>query len=148
MSPLRERLEHRDPERRLAAIRQAVDDPAAALLLEPLVEALGDPAKGVARGASDAVVTIPTEIRPGRGYSTWRATSPAGEPVDFETACYVDFAGSDRDLIRHAPGSTHSQALAAPNLRGHTIAVVLFGASHPPSGMWNGRAESNRVTLP
>jgi HEAT repeat protein len=56
--PLLERLRSGDPQQRKAACRAAARDPAGALLVEPLVDALGDPVRAVGRAASDAVVAI------------------------------------------------------------------------------------------
>jgi len=56
--PIVERLRHPDPAERRAACLAAPEDPAAALLLEPLGEALGDSAKSVSRAASDALAAI------------------------------------------------------------------------------------------
>jgi HEAT repeat protein len=56
--PIVERLRHPDPAERRAACLAARSDPAAALLADALGHALGDPVKGVARAASDALVEI------------------------------------------------------------------------------------------
>jgi len=56
--PIAERLRHPDPAERRAACIAAPEDPSAALLLELLGEALGDPAKSVSRAASDALASI------------------------------------------------------------------------------------------
>ena len=56
--PVVERLRHADPSERRAACQAAKDDPAAALLVDALGLALGDPVKAVARAASDALVDI------------------------------------------------------------------------------------------
>lgn len=56
--PLLDRLSSEDPAERLAACREAVTDPAAALLAPALGRALGDREKAVARAASDSLVEI------------------------------------------------------------------------------------------
>ncbi|MGH0034852.1 MAG: HEAT repeat domain-containing protein [Myxococcota bacterium] len=60
-----------EPEARRDACRAAVADPAAVLLLDPLVEALGDPDRTVSRAASDAIARIggrqPETLRALRG---------------------------------------------------------------------------------
>ncbi len=61
--PILARLKSRDPEERRAACRAAVDDPSALFLLESLCEALGDPAKAVARAASDALVALASQTQ-------------------------------------------------------------------------------------
>ncbi len=57
-APLAERLRHADPAERRAACRAAPADPAAALHLEALVAALGDPDPGVAEAASRALAEL------------------------------------------------------------------------------------------
>lgn len=56
--PLLERLRHPDPAERRAACAAICEDPSAVVLAEALARALGDPDKGVARAASDALVTL------------------------------------------------------------------------------------------
>ena len=56
--PLAARLASADPAERRAACAAAPDDPSAVLLADVLAAALGDPAKAVARAASDALVAI------------------------------------------------------------------------------------------
>jgi HEAT repeat protein len=56
--PLLARLASPDPAVRRRACAEAPDDPAATLLAPALAGALGDPDKGVARAASDALVAI------------------------------------------------------------------------------------------
>ena len=56
--PLLVRLGDADKAVRAAACREIADDPGAVLLLEPLVGALGDPAREVARAASDALAAL------------------------------------------------------------------------------------------
>lgn len=56
--PIAERLRHPEPEERRAACAAAAADPAAALLIELLGEALGDAAKSVSQAASDALTAI------------------------------------------------------------------------------------------
>jgi len=53
-----ERLASEDPNERVAACRAIPDDPAAALLIEPLAAVLGDREPGVARAAIEALVAI------------------------------------------------------------------------------------------
>jgi hypothetical protein len=65
--PILERLASPDPEVRQRACLEAADDPAAVLLAEALGEALGDPDRGVARAARDALAAI------GRGGADLRA---------------------------------------------------------------------------
>ena len=59
--PLLERLRSPDPDERCDACRAVGDDPAAILLLEGLVNALGDPVKAVARAATDTLVKLGQE---------------------------------------------------------------------------------------
>jgi HEAT repeat protein len=56
--PLLERLASDDAAHRAAACRAIAADPAGALLVEPLVAALGDPERPVARAAVDALVAL------------------------------------------------------------------------------------------
>jgi HEAT repeat protein len=56
--PILERLGHPDPAVRRAACRDAAGDPAATLLADALVRALGDPERAVARAASDALASV------------------------------------------------------------------------------------------
>lgn len=56
--PILERLRHPEPAERRAACAEATSDPAAALLIEALGEALGDSAKSVSKAASDALAAI------------------------------------------------------------------------------------------
>lgn len=56
--PLLVRLASSDPGERAAACRAIADDPAGALLAEPLVGALGDPERGVAKAAGEALVVL------------------------------------------------------------------------------------------
>lgn len=56
--PILERLASPDPETRREACAKAARDPAAVLLAEALGQALGDPDRGVARAASDALLAI------------------------------------------------------------------------------------------
>lgn len=56
--PIVERLASVDPEERRAACLEAAGDPAAALLIDALVGALGDPDWSVVRAASDALAEI------------------------------------------------------------------------------------------
>lgn len=56
--PLAEGLRSADPDERRAACLAVVDDPSATLLLDALGQALGDPAKAVARAASDALAAL------------------------------------------------------------------------------------------
>lgn len=62
MSPtLIERLQSPDPEARLRACRDAAEHPGAVLFAEALAKALGDPVKGVASAASDALAALARE---------------------------------------------------------------------------------------
>jgi HEAT repeat protein len=56
--PIVERLRSRDASERRDACLAAVDDPAAVLLVDALVAALGDPVRAVWRAASDALAAI------------------------------------------------------------------------------------------
>ena len=56
--PIEERLKHSDPRERRAACLAACDDPGAEALIGALGQALGDPAKSVARAASDALAAL------------------------------------------------------------------------------------------
>jgi len=56
--PLLAQLASPDAAARAAACRAIAADPAGALLLEPLVAALGDPERAVARAAGDALVAL------------------------------------------------------------------------------------------
>jgi hypothetical protein len=56
--PLLERLRSPDPEERCAACRDVGEDPAAILLVDGLVGALGDPVKAVAQAATDTLVKL------------------------------------------------------------------------------------------
>ena len=56
--PILEGLASDDPERRRQACLDSTTDPAGALLIDALADALGDPCKAVARAASDALVQI------------------------------------------------------------------------------------------
>jgi len=56
--PVVEGLASPDPDVRVQACRDAVDDPSAVLLLEALAGALGDPVKAVGRAAGDALATL------------------------------------------------------------------------------------------
>lgn len=56
--PLLARLASDDPATRAAACRAIPSDPAGALLVEPLVAALGDPERAVAKAAVEALVTL------------------------------------------------------------------------------------------
>jgi hypothetical protein len=56
--PLLERLASAAPDERAAACRAIAGDPAGALLAEPLVAVLGDPAREVAKAAGEALVTL------------------------------------------------------------------------------------------
>jgi HEAT repeat protein len=56
--PILEALASSDPQRRRQACLDSTADPAAALLIDALADALGDPCKAVARAASDALVEI------------------------------------------------------------------------------------------
>ncbi len=58
MSDVATRLGSADAGERTAACRDAARDPAGALLLEPLVAALGDAAPGVAAAASESLVQL------------------------------------------------------------------------------------------
>ena len=69
--PVLARLASPDPEERSAACRDAVDDPAAVVLVEALADALGDPEKPVARAASDALARL------GRDHDVSRALRAA-----------------------------------------------------------------------
>lgn len=51
-------LRSADPEERLEACRLAVEDPAAVLFVDALVDALGDPMRSVFRAASDALARL------------------------------------------------------------------------------------------
>jgi HEAT repeat protein len=56
--PVIERLRSADPAERRAACLAAVEDPSGALLIDALGEALGDPERGVARTAGEALVAL------------------------------------------------------------------------------------------
>ncbi|MEB2345665.1 MAG: HEAT repeat domain-containing protein [Deltaproteobacteria bacterium] len=56
--PLLVQLASGDPGDRAAACRAIAGDPAGALLAEPLIGALGDPERGVARAAGEALVAL------------------------------------------------------------------------------------------
>jgi len=56
--PLLERLRSPDPDERCAACRDVGEDPAAILLVDGLVGALGDPVMAVAQAATDALVKL------------------------------------------------------------------------------------------
>ncbi|MCG8589923.1 MAG: HEAT repeat domain-containing protein [Proteobacteria bacterium] len=56
--PIVERLRSHDPHERAAACMDSQQDPSAALLVEHLGQALGDPVKSVARAASDALANL------------------------------------------------------------------------------------------
>lgn len=56
--PVAQGLASADPAARRAACAAAAEDPAGVLLAGALGAALGDPDKGVARAASDALVAI------------------------------------------------------------------------------------------
>lgn len=56
--PVLERLRDPDPTERRDACRAAAADPSAVLLIDGLVEALGDPERSVVRAASDAIARI------------------------------------------------------------------------------------------
>jgi len=56
--PLIERLNHAEPDERISACRDAVQDPSATLLVDALAEALGDPVKTVALAASEALARL------------------------------------------------------------------------------------------
>lgn len=56
--PLLERLRSSDPDERCEACRAIGADPAAILLIDGLVSALGDPVKAVARAATDTLVML------------------------------------------------------------------------------------------
>jgi HEAT repeat protein len=60
--PLVERLRSSEPDERVSACREAVEDPSAIVLIDALGEALGDPVKAVARAASDALAHLAREI--------------------------------------------------------------------------------------
>jgi len=60
--PIVERLRSTDPEERISACRDAVDDPSAIVLIDTLSKALGDPIKAVAVAASDALSRLAREI--------------------------------------------------------------------------------------
>jgi hypothetical protein len=75
--PLLARLRGADPGERAAACRDASGDPAAVILADALVEALGDPLRAVAQAASDALAEI------GRAHAlvpALRAALHAGSP--------------------------------------------------------------------
>lgn len=56
--PLVVTLHSDDPTTRAGACRAIAEDPAGALLVEPLVAALGDPARAVARAAREALIAL------------------------------------------------------------------------------------------
>jgi HEAT repeat protein len=60
--PLLERLHNPQPEERVSACRDVVDDPSAIVLIDALGEALGDPVKAVALAASDALARLARTI--------------------------------------------------------------------------------------
>jgi HEAT repeat protein len=60
--PLVERLHSAQPEERVSACREAVEDPSAIVLIDALGEALGDPVKAVALAASDALARLARAI--------------------------------------------------------------------------------------
>jgi len=57
-----ERLRSSNPDERVAACRDAVEDPSAVVLIDALAAALGDPVKGVARAASDALARLAHKV--------------------------------------------------------------------------------------
>jgi len=60
--PLVERLRSPQPDERIAACRDAVDDPSALFLLDALGDALGDPVEAVALAASDALARLARSV--------------------------------------------------------------------------------------
>ena len=60
--PLVERLRSSQPDQRVSACRDAIEDPSAILLIDALEEALGDPVKAVALAASDALARLARKI--------------------------------------------------------------------------------------
>jgi len=60
--PIVERLRSTEPDERISACREAVEDPSATLLIDALGEALGDTDKAVALAASEALVQLARTI--------------------------------------------------------------------------------------
>lgn len=60
--PLVERLRSANPDERVAACREAVEDPSAIVLIDALGEALGDPVEAVAVAASDTLARLAQKI--------------------------------------------------------------------------------------
>jgi len=60
--PLIERLRSPRPDERVAACRDAVEDPSALFLIDALGEALGDPVEAVALAASDALARLARSV--------------------------------------------------------------------------------------
>jgi HEAT repeat protein len=61
--PILEGLASPDPSERRLACRDAARDPSASLFLDALLEALGDPVRGVAKAASEALVGLGSHER-------------------------------------------------------------------------------------
>jgi HEAT repeat protein len=60
--PIVERLRGATPDERISACRDAVEDPAAIVLIDALGEALGDPDESVAAAASEALSRLAREV--------------------------------------------------------------------------------------
>jgi len=82
--PLLERLASGDAGERAGACRAIATDPAGALLAEPLVAALGDPERAVAKAAGDALVALARRsdgVIPLLRAALRRASPSAGAPA-------------------------------------------------------------------
>ena len=94
--PLVERLRSRDPAERRDACLDAAEDPAAVLLVEALVAALGDPVRAVWRAAADALASIGR--RDAGVLAALRGALASGEPRTRRVAALVGARLAPREM--------------------------------------------------
>lgn len=125
--PVAAALRSSDADERLAACRRAAEDPAGVLLVDALVEALGDPVRAVFRAASDALATLARqhEVAP-----ALRAALHQG-PVRRRTAAALTLARLEPPDLRLLPALVAGLGLDDAKLRWSALkSLVEAGRLH------------------
>jgi hypothetical protein len=134
--PILARLAHPDPALRRAACRAAAADPAATLLADALVRALGDPERAVARAASDALAAVARRDRavlalvrralddpgPARRFAALETLARLEPPAAKWLPILVEALASDEGEVRW---SAARLLVAAGRLLGEVLPLLL-----------------------
>ncbi len=127
--PLADRMRSVQAEERRAACAEAAEDPAGALLTEPLAEALGDAHPGVARAAASSLARLARQ--PGGSDAPLRDALRSDEPGRRISAAFA-FAEIEPPGPRIVPALVGGLAHADGGTRWHAARLLVdTGRVHP-----------------